>query len=170
MRQENKVPAPPVAPPSLPRSSFSTITLEDTPSEQKSAEHSFTTSLKVGCPIFYAKDESVVILDTGATANLACFQWLRRHNELLARRGFPTVSTYQAHATFKFGDGRTGEVCHAADITVGVAGIKGVFTAFVLDSDIPALLSKGALETLQGRLDFARHTLTLGTNGKVIPL
>ena len=60
--------------------------------------------------------------------------------------------------------------CHSADITVGVAGIKGVFTAFVLDSDIPALLSKGALETLQGRLDFARHTLTLGTNGKVIPL
>ena len=52
---------------------------------------------------------------------------------------------------FKFGDGRMGEVCHAADITVGVAGFKGAFTAFVLDSDIPALLSKGALESLRGR-------------------
>ena len=37
------------------------------------------------------------------------------------------------------------EVCHAADITAGAAGIKGKFAAFVLDSDIPALLSKGAL-------------------------
>ena len=98
------------------------------------------------------------ILEPGATANLVRFQWLRRHNELLVRRGFPAATTYQAHATFKFGDGRAGEVCRAADITVGVAGVKGVFTAFVLDSENPALLSKGALETLQGRLDFARHT------------
>ena len=51
-----------------------------------------------------------------------------------------------------------------------MAGIKGVFTAFVLDSDIPALLSKGALEPPQGRLDFARHALALGTDGTVIPL
>ena len=150
MRQENKAPAPSLAPPSLPRSPFPTITLEETPSGRKSVEHSSTTSLKAGCPIFYAKDESAAILGTGATAHLACFQWLRRHNELLARSGFPAASTYQAHATSKFGDGRTGEVCRAADIGVGAAGIKGVFTAFVLDSDVPALLSTGALGTLQG--------------------
>ena len=72
------------------------------------------------------------------------------------------MTTCQAHATFKFGDGRTGEVCRAADITVGAAGVKGVFAAFVLGSDIPALLSKGALGTLQGRLDFARHTSHVG--------
>ena len=132
-------------------------------------EQSFTAPLKAGSPIFYAKDESSVISDTGAAANLVRFQRLRRHNELLAHRGLPAVSTYQAHATFKFGDGRTGEVCHAADIAVGVAGIKGVFTAFVLDSDAPALLSEGGLETLQGCLDFVRHTLTLGTNGRVTP-
>ena len=110
------------------------------------------------------------ILDAGAPANLVCFQWLRRHNELLASRGSPAVSTYPARATFKFGDGRPGEVCHAADIAAGVAGVKGMFTAFVLDSDTPALLSKGALETLQGRLDFAGHALTLGTDGKAILL
>ena len=80
------------------------------------------------------------------------------------------MSTYPADATFKFGDGRTGEVCHAADIAVGVAGVKGMSAAFVLDSDIPALLSKGALETLQWRSDFARHTTTLGASGKVTPL
>ena len=96
--------------------------------------------------------------------------WLRSRDELLVSRGFPALSTYHANATFKFGDGGTGEVCHAADIAAGVAGAKGMFTAFVLDSDIPALLSKGALGSLQGCLDFARRALTLGTNGKVIPL
>ena len=118
------------------------------------------------CPIFYAKNESAVILDTGATANLACFQRLRHHNDLLAQRGSPKVVSYPAHAPFKFGGGRAGEVCHAADIAAGVAGVKGTFTAFALDSDIPALLSKGALESLRGCLDFAQNTLTLGTTGK----
>ena len=49
-----------------------------------------------------------------------------------ANRGPPAVITYPAQATFKFGDGRTGEVCHAADSIVGVAGIKGKFAAFCL--------------------------------------
>ena len=83
VRLENKPPAPPSAPPSIPRSSFSSITLEDTPSERKSVERSFTASSKADFPIFYAKNESVDILDSGATANLARLQWLRRHNELL---------------------------------------------------------------------------------------
>ena len=170
MKQKTEAPAPLPTPPSDPQSSFSSITLEDSPPGNKSAERSFTTSLKADCPIFYAQNESVVILDTGATANLVCSNWLSHRNELLTRRGLPKVASYPAHAMFKFGGGRIGEVCHAADITVGVAGFKGTFTAFVLDSDIPALLSKGALESLRGRLDFAQHTLTLGTKGKVIPL
>ena len=78
--------------------------------------------------------------------------------------------SYPAHALFKFGGGRAGEVCHAADITVGGAGVEGTFTAVVLDSDIPALLGKGALESLRGCLDFAQHTLTLGATGKAISL
>ena len=66
------------------------------------------------------------------------------------RKGLPAVSTFPAHATFEFGDGRTGVVCHAADIILGVAAIKSEFAAFVLDSDIPALLGAGVLETRQG--------------------
>ena len=121
------------------------------------------------CAILYAKNECVVILDTGATANLVCFQWLRHQNELLASRGLLEAPSFPAHAMFKFGDGRAGVVCHAADIAVGVAGVRGMFTAFVLDSGIPALLSKGALESLRGCLDFAQHALTLGANGKATP-
>ena len=70
MKQEPKAPAPLSKPPSNPRSSFSSITLEDSPADNKSAEHSFTTLLKVGHPILYAQNggalarhESVVILD-----------------------------------------------------------------------------------------------------------
>lgn len=168
-KQERKAPVSLPPQPSAPRSSFSFITLEDDPHAANVVEHSFVTSLSKGRPILYAHNDSVVIMDTGATANLVCFNWLSHHKYLLARRGLPKVDSYPAHAMFKFGDGRLGEVCHAADITVGVAGVKGTFTAFVLDSDIPALLSKGALESLHGCLDFAQHTLTLGKTGKVIP-
>ena len=97
------------------------------------------------------RNDSVVVLDTGATANLVCFRWLGHHNTLLEQQGLPRVPTYPAQARFKFGDGRTGDVCFAADITVGIAGAKGTFTAFVLDADIPALLCKGALEALAGQ-------------------
>ena len=77
-----------------------------------------------------------MILDTGATANLVCFRWLRRHNAILQAKGSDPVTTYPAQATFRFGDGGTGEVSHAADIPVGAAGVKGEFTAFVSESDI----------------------------------
>ena len=107
IKQEPKAPAPARNPPSNPRSSFSSITLEDSPPDSKAVEHSFPTSLKVDRPIFYARNESVVILDAGATANLVCFQWLGHRNELLAIRGLPKVASYPAHALFKFGDGRT---------------------------------------------------------------
>ena len=62
--------------------------------------------------------------------------------------GLPRVSTYPAQARFEFGDGRMGDVRFAANITVGIAGAEGNFTAFVLDADIPASLRKGALEAL----------------------
>ena len=116
------------------------------------------------------QDDSVVVLDTGATANLVCSRWLSRHNSLPAQKGFPRASAYPTQARFKFGDGRTGSVCFAADITAGIAGAKGAFTAFVLGAGIPALLCKGASEALAGQLDFARITRTLGSRGIEIPL
>ena len=57
----------------------------------------------------------------------------------------------------------------AADITVRTAGAKGNFATFVLDSDIPALLRKGAPEALGGRLHFSEDTLTLGPEGRKFP-
>ena len=63
-----------------------------------------------------------------------------------------------------------GEVKHAADIKVGVAGRRGAFTAFVLDADIPAVLREGALEALGGQLDFERDALSFRTHGMNDPL
>ena len=108
-------------------------------------EQSFSTSLDSGCQLVCMRDDSVVVLETGATANLVCFRWLSHRNSRLEKKGFPRVMTYPAQARFKFGDGRTGCVCFAADITVGIAVAKGTFTALASDADIPALLRRGAL-------------------------
>ena len=133
-------------------------------------EQSFSTALEACSQLVCTREESVGILDAGATANLVCFRRLRHHNSMMGQVGLPRVSTYPAPARFKFGDGRMGNVKFAADITVGIAGYKGTFTAFALVSDIPALLRNGALEDLRGRLDFPRDTLTPGFRGVGIPL
>ena len=77
---------------------------------------------------------------------------------------------YPSNARFKFGDGRIGEVKHAADIKVGIAGRKGAFTAFVLDADIPASLREGALEALGAQSDFEKDMLSLLRHGVRAPL
>ena len=95
-------------------------------------EQSFITSLRVSDHVAYAKNDSVVVLDTGATANLICFRWLDHHNTILQQWGLEKVTPYRAHATFRFGDGRTGDVGFAADVTVGLAGAKGHFHIYQL--------------------------------------
>ena len=75
--------------------------------------------------------------------------------------GSPKVLPYSTMARLKFRDGRLGEVKHAADIPVGVAGRKGAFAASVLEADIPALPRKGALESLGGWLGRERDILTI---------
>ena len=47
-------------------------------------------------------DEKDAVLDTGATANLACFKWLQRHNTLLVKNGTPAAA-YPNAASSKFG-------------------------------------------------------------------
>ena len=58
-----------------------------------------------------------------------------------------------------------GEVRFAADIRAGAAGDRGIFTAFALDADIPALLREEASEALKGQLGFARNMSTFGEQG-----
>ena len=115
----NPSPSPPAI--YVPRPSFSSFAMDPVPPvcsgspppEKKAGGHSeqsFSTSLDSGCLLVCTRDDSVVVLDTGATANLACFRWLSRHNSLLERKGLPRALTYPAQARFKFGDGRTGNV------------------------------------------------------------
>ena len=109
-------------------------------------------------------------LGTGATANLVCRRQLGTRNLLLGRKGFWQVSTHPAWARYKIGDSHLGEVRVDADISVGTARRRGLFTAFVLEADIPALLCRGALGVPGGRLDFPRNIPTLRRQGVVIPL
>ena len=124
-------------------------------------EQSFSTTPGAGGQLIRARADSVVILDTWATANLARFQRLNHHNSISEKAGHPRVSTHPTRARFKFGDGRMGAVRLAVDITAGIAGARGNFAAFDLDAAIPAFSRKGALEALEGRPDFSRGTLTL---------
>ena len=105
--------------------------------------------MELGGQFVCVRDDSVVVLATGATANLVRFKWLGNHNSYLRKMGFPKGAPYPAMARLKFGDGRVGDVQHAAHIKVGVAGRGGAFTAFVSKAEIPALLPKRPLRHLE---------------------
>ena len=73
-------------------------------------ENSFSTTIDLGGEFAVSSASSVVVLDTGATANLVCKSWLANHNLFLERRGMEKVRLYPSAARFKFGDGQIGEV------------------------------------------------------------
>ena len=132
-------------------------------------EQSFATAVDLGEALLVSQSDSVVALDTGATANLACFSWLAHQNSILEKRGSPRVSTNPSKAKFRSGDGRLGEVRHAADIPVWIAGDKGRYTPFAPGSDIPALLRRGARRRFGGSWIFLRGSLILRRQGVRIP-
>ena len=121
---------------------------------------SFSTTLGLGGQFLRTGADSVAVLDTAATANLARFQWLGHHKKFLGREGFPRISTYLACAPFNFGDGRLGEARYAADPPVGIADCRGKFAASVLEADIPALLRKGVLGARGAQSDVSREIST----------
>ena len=108
---------------------------------------------------------SVMVLDSGATANSVCYMWSERRNSIFGRWGVRRTEASPAWARFKLGDDRFGELRCAADIPAGIAGITGRLTAVVLEADIAALLRKGGLEAPGKQLAFPRNILALRKQG-----
>ena len=74
----------------------------------RSQKPSFSTTIDAGGHFSASQSESVVVLDTGATANLVCHKWLGNHNLFLERQGLEEAAPNPSNARFKFGDGRIG--------------------------------------------------------------
>ena len=130
----------------------------------------YQTSINMGIASKSVAHDSVVIIDTGASANLVGAKWLEKHNLILRSIGRPQASVREAFASFRYGDGRVGDVHKAALIPIAIAGCTGQFMAYVVDAEIPALLGKEALETLGAHLNFRQRVLTLEALGADIPL
>ena len=112
----------------------------------------------------------MAVLDAGETASLVCHTWLENHNLFSEQMGLGKAVPSSSTARFKFGDRGIGEVKHAADTKVGIAGCMGAFTACVLGAEIPALLRRGALESPGAQLDCEENTLSLLRHGVRVPL
>ena len=80
------------------------------------------TKVDAGEAFMASQEDSVGVLDSGATANLVCCSCLAHQKRILERHGIPRVTAYPARARFRFEEGRLGEVRQAADIPLGVAG------------------------------------------------
>ena len=90
-------------------------------------------------------------MDTGVTANVVCFAWIRIRIGLLEKSGNDAAAPHPASALCKFGDGEIEIVRRAAVFPIVLAREIGVSATFLAEQNIPALLSEGALESLRGR-------------------
>ena len=130
----------------------------------------FTVPVGLELPCNGSAHGGTVIIDTGASANLAGADWLKNHNAIHKALGRPLAAIAPALASFRNGDGRVGNVHRAALIPIAIVGRAGQFMAYVVEADIPALLGKEGLETLGGHLNFRERVLTLEPFGADIPL
>ena len=114
----------------------------------------YQTSIYLGIASKGTVRDSLVIIDTGASANSVGAKWLEKRNLILQSIGRPQAKVREAFASFRYGDGRIGTVHKAAIIPIAIAGCTGQFMAYVVDAEIPVLLGKEALETLGAHLIF----------------
>ena len=108
--------------------------------------------------------------NTGATANLACFGWLRNRDGLSEKSGYDVAAPYPTLARVKFGNGQVETARHAVDAPIVSAGQMEASTTSPVAQNTPALMSKGALEPRDGHLDFAQDMLHLRKIGAVANL
>ena len=62
-----------------------------------------------------------------------------------------------------------GDIQFVVDAPVGIAGGRGTSTTVLVEADIPSLLHKGALESLEGKSDIYRNGLRAGMLGIQVP-
>ena len=120
---------------------------------ERMCERPFSTTLGVGGQFACVSGDSIAVLDTGATANLACFKWLANRKSRLRNLGIPEVTAFPAMARFFFGDGRVGSERFSADIKVGIAGRGGAFAVSALEADIPRYCVRGPFSDMPWRRD-----------------
>ena len=105
-------------------------------------------------------EESEGISDAGAPADLTCMKWLHRRISPPVKYSTSAAARHPDAASFMFGSGRL-----AHDAPVAISGHRGAFTTTFADAAIPALWSKGAPETMVGKLDVSRDCLNLAKLG-----
>ena len=130
----------------------------------------YKTSVELGVLYSGSVRHSTAIIDTGASANLVGANWLNNHNAIRKASGRPLAKITPASSSYRYGDGRVGDVHRAAVVPIAIVGYAGHFMAYVVDADFPASLGQEALETLGGHLDFCERVLALELLGADIPL
>ena len=110
-----------------------------------------------------------MVLGSGSMSNPACFRRLRTNFRALHQRGRAPAVHDSAFARLKFGR-RWVETSHqAAGAHFAIAGKMRILATLLAEENVPALLSKDALETLLAPFDFSGKSLRRAELGPEVP-
>ena len=107
---------------------------------------------------------SAVVLDTGDTANLVFSKWLDPYNSVLGKWAVAPADPFPARVRSKFVGRSLGKARFSADVPAflpRLAGVRGIFAAFLPEAATAAVLRTGALESPSGQRDFDRTAKSL---------
>ena len=110
---------------------------------------------------FVAESLSAGILDCGASHTVCGKTWLNCYLESLDVDQAAQVGYDQSSRAFKFGDGQLVRATHSVTFPAFIGDQSVFISSDVVESDIPLLLSKRALQRAKAELNFKDDTVTM---------
>ena len=109
------------------------------------------------------------VLDSGCSKTVAGSTWVDEFTKTLSADKLQKVKEYPSSSVFRFGDGVEAVSTKKVTLPIDVGMYQMDLDVEVVKSEIPLLISKGAMKQMGVTLDFAKDTVRFD-NGKEIKL
>ena len=108
------------------------------------------------------------LLDSGCSKTVAGTVWVEEFIKTLSPDELRKVREVPGRSVFRFGDGVEAKSCKCMTLPFFIGGFKMLMDVEVVQSEIPLLISKGAMKQMGISLDFQKDIMKL--NGRNIKL
>ena len=109
-----------------------------------------------------------VIIDSGCTQTVCGNTWFKTYLDTLSNRVYRTVRSEESKCSFRFGDGPVYTSTRVAFIPITLGTQKVTLRTYVVDCDVPLLMSRQSLKRAQCHIDFVHDKVYMF--GEEVPM
>ena len=138
--------------------------------DSKTSDQFFQSFVNVNeCDAFLNETYNGALLDSGASATVCGRKWLEAFESHLSEEERLALKEEECFQTFRFGDGDP-IVCRVKkNLPVNICGRDIMLYTYVVEGDVPLLLSRATMKKMECKLDFVRDEVHMfGKTEKLI--